>query len=78
MERLAAWSALAGPPGLPKEVIERWADMLAKLAHDPGWLAGNETLGSIPAIRSPVETERFVGEQYQLYEKLAIRLGLRS
>lgn len=78
MERLAAWSALAGPPGLPKEVIERWADTLAKLAHDPRWLAGNETLGSIPAIRSPVETERFVGEQYQLYEKLAIRLGLRS
>jgi tripartite-type tricarboxylate transporter receptor subunit TctC len=78
MERLAAWSALAGPPGLSKEVIERWADALAKLAHDPGWLAGNETLGSIPAIRSPVETERFVREQYQLYEKLAIRLGLRS
>jgi tripartite-type tricarboxylate transporter receptor subunit TctC len=77
MERLAAWSAIAGPPGLPKEVVERWADTLAKLAHDPRWLAGNETLGSIPAIRSPMETESFVREQYELYEKLAIRLGLR-
>lgn len=78
MERLAAWSALAGPPRLPKEVVERWADSLAKLARDPEWLARNERLGGVPAIRSPVETEAFVREQYQLYEQLALRLGLRS
>jgi tripartite-type tricarboxylate transporter receptor subunit TctC len=78
MERLAAWSALASPPRLPKEVIERWTDALAKLARDPDWLARNEKLGGIPAIRSPVETEAFVREQYQLYERLALRLGLRS
>ncbi|HET7598212.1 MAG TPA: tripartite tricarboxylate transporter substrate binding protein [Burkholderiales bacterium] len=78
MERFSAWSALAGPPGLRRSIVERWADTLAKLARDPQWLAGNATLGSIPAIRSPAATERFVREQYELYEKLAIRLGLRS
>jgi tripartite-type tricarboxylate transporter receptor subunit TctC len=78
MERLAAWSALASPPRLPKEVVERWTDALAKLARDPDWLARNEKLGGIPAIRSPAETEAFVREQYQLYERLALRLGLRS
>jgi tripartite-type tricarboxylate transporter receptor subunit TctC len=78
MESLAAWSALAGPPGLPSEVVERWSEALAKLAHDEAWLAGNEKLGGIPAIRSPAETERFVREQYALYEKLAERLGLRQ
>jgi tripartite-type tricarboxylate transporter receptor subunit TctC len=78
MERLAAWSALAGPPQLPRDVIERWRDVLAKLAHDPGWLAGNEKLGGIPAVRSPGETDKFVREQYQLYERLAERLGLRQ
>jgi tripartite-type tricarboxylate transporter receptor subunit TctC len=78
MERLAAWSALAGPPRLPKEVVQRWTDALAKLAREPDWLARNEKLGGIPAIRSPAETEAFVREQYQLYEQLALRLGLRS
>ena len=78
MERLAAWSALAGPPGLPKEVVERWSDALAKLARDPDWVARNVKLGGIPATRSPAETEAFVREQYELYERLALRVGLRS
>jgi putative tricarboxylic transport membrane protein len=77
MERLAAWSALAGLPQLPREVIERWSNVLAKLARDPGWLAGNEKLGGITAVRSPAATDKFVREQYQLYERLAERLGLR-
>ena len=63
MESLAAWSALAGPPQLPREVVQRWSDALAKLARDPGWLAGNEKLGGIPAMRSSAETDRFVREQ---------------
>jgi tripartite-type tricarboxylate transporter receptor subunit TctC len=78
MESLAAWSALAGPPGLPRDVVVRWTDVLAKLARDPAWLAGVEKLGAIPAVRSPAETDRFVREQYQLYERLAERLGLRQ
>ena len=78
MEKLAAWSALMGPPGLPKEVVERWSEALGKLARDPDWIAGNEKLGGVPAIRSAVDTERFVQEQYELYEKLAARLGIRE
>lgn len=78
MENLAAWSALAGPPKLPREVVERWSEALARLSRDEGWLAGNEKLGGIPAIRSPGDTETFVRAQYQLYENLAVRLGLRE
>jgi tripartite-type tricarboxylate transporter receptor subunit TctC len=78
MESLAAWSALAGPPGLPPEVAERWSAAMAHVARDPGWLAGNEKLGGIPSVRSPAETEKFVRAQYELYESLAERLGLRQ
>jgi tripartite-type tricarboxylate transporter receptor subunit TctC len=78
MERLAAWSALAGPPRLPRDVVERWTEVFAKLAHDAAWLAGVEKLGGIPAVRSPAETDRFVRDQYQLYDRLADRLGLRQ
>jgi tripartite-type tricarboxylate transporter receptor subunit TctC len=78
MERLAAWSALAGPPRLPREVIEVWTNILAKLSRDPAWLAGVDKLGGIPAVRSPAETDKFVRDQYQLYDGLAERLGLRQ
>jgi tripartite-type tricarboxylate transporter receptor subunit TctC len=78
MERLAAWSALAGPPRLPREVVALWTQAMAKLAFDPGWLAGVEKLGGIAAVRSPADTDAFVRDQYQLYEGLAMRLGLRQ
>lgn len=78
MERLAAWSALAGPARLPRDVAERWSSVLTQLAKDPAWLAGVAKLGGVPAIRSAAETEQFVREQYQLYEGLAQRLGLRQ
>jgi tripartite-type tricarboxylate transporter receptor subunit TctC len=76
MESLAAWSALAGPPGLPSEVVQRWSDAMTELARDPGWLAGNEKLGGIPAVRNPAETEKFVRAQAELYDRLSERLGL--
>lgn len=78
MEQFAAWSALAGPANLPHEVVARWADVFAKLAKDPAWLAGVDAMGGIPAVRSPAETTKFVRAQNDLYEKLAQRLGLRQ
>ncbi|MBI3375835.1 MAG: tripartite tricarboxylate transporter substrate binding protein [Betaproteobacteria bacterium] len=78
MEKITGWSALMGPPGLPREVTDKWAEVLAKIAQDPEWLAGNARLGGIPSIRSPSETETFVREQYELYERLAISIGIRQ
>jgi tripartite-type tricarboxylate transporter receptor subunit TctC len=63
---------------LPREVMARWSDVMAHLARDPGWRAGVEKLGGIPAVRSPAETDAFVRDQYQLYDSLAVRLGLRQ
>ena len=78
MEKIVGWTALMGPPGLPKEVVDRWVDAFAKLARDPDWQSGNAKLGGIAAIRSPAETEKFVREQYELYDKLVTTLGIRQ
>src|SRR5262245_4928230 len=75
MESLAAWSVLAGPRGMPREVIERWSQAMAQLSHDAGWLAGNEKLGGLPSVRSPKDTETFVRAQYDLYERLSTRIA---
>ncbi|HLX80550.1 MAG TPA: tripartite tricarboxylate transporter substrate binding protein [Burkholderiales bacterium] len=78
MEKIVGWTALMGPPGLPKEVVDRWADTFARLAKDPDWISGNAKLGGIAAIRSAAETEKFVREQYELYDRLVTALGIRQ
>ena len=78
MEHITGWSALYGPPGMPKELVERWVDVMQKLAKDADWLAGNAKIGGIPAVRSPADTEKFAREQYELYERLGTATGLRK
>jgi tripartite-type tricarboxylate transporter receptor subunit TctC len=78
MNAIVGWTALMGPPGLPREVVERWTAVFQQLARDPGWQQGNARLGGIAAIRSPAETERFVSEQFQLYDRLVGVLGIRQ
>ena len=78
MEKIVGWTALMGPPGLPKEVLDRWSAALASLAKDPEWLAAIAKIGGIPAIRSAAETEKYVREQYELYDRLIGALGIRQ
>lgn len=78
MEKIVGWTALMGPPGLPKEVVDRWVDVFARLAKDPDWQSGNARIGGIAAIRSKEDTERFVREQYELYDRLVTTLGIRQ
>jgi len=78
MEKIVGWTALMGPPGMPKELVDRWTVALAAVAKDPEWLAGIAKIGGIPAIRSPADTEKYVREQYELYDKLITALGIRQ
>lgn len=76
MEAIVGWSALYGPPKLPREIVARWGQVLEQVARDPQWIAGEEKIGSVPRILPPQATERFVGEQFKVYEQLARQLGL--
>ena len=78
MNKIVGWTALMGPPGLPKEVVDKWTDVFARLAKDADWQSGNARIGGVAAIRSPAETEKFVREQYELYDKLVTGLGIRQ
>jgi tripartite-type tricarboxylate transporter receptor subunit TctC len=78
MEKIVGWTALMGPPKMPGAIVSRWTQVFAQLAKDPDWLAGNARIGGVVAIRPPAETERFVREQYELYDKLVTALGIRQ
>jgi tripartite-type tricarboxylate transporter receptor subunit TctC len=78
LEQVMGWSGLYGPPGLPAEVVNKWQAVLKEVAKDPAWLRGNDTVGAIPAIRSPQDTEKFAREQFELYSKLGAQLNLKK
>jgi tripartite-type tricarboxylate transporter receptor subunit TctC len=78
MEKIVGWTALMGPGKLPSAIINRWSEVFARLAKDPDWQAGNARIGGVAAIRSPAETEQYVREQYELYDKLVTALGIRQ
>ena len=78
MNKIVGWTALMGPPGMPREVVDKWTEVFARLAKDAEWQQGNARIGGIAAIRSPAETEQFVREQYELYDKLITTLGIRQ
>jgi tripartite-type tricarboxylate transporter receptor subunit TctC len=78
MEKIVGWTALMGPPKLPKAIVDRWSGVFARLAKDPDWQAGNARIGGVAAIRSPAATEQYVREQYELYDKLVTALGIRQ
>jgi tripartite-type tricarboxylate transporter receptor subunit TctC len=78
LEAIVGWSALFGPPNLPREVVQKWGDTLKQVSTDAAWKAGNDKFGGIPHVLSPAETERFVGDQFRVYQGLAKQLGLEQ
>jgi tripartite-type tricarboxylate transporter receptor subunit TctC len=76
LERITGWSALYGPPGMDKELVAKWGEVLQKVARDPQWISSTEKIGSVPRILSPEQTAEFAREQFETYDRLAKSLGL--
>lgn len=77
LESVSGWSALFGPPNLPKEVVEKWAAVLAAAKDDADWTMQVKRRGSIPSILPPEDTKRFVEAQYKSYRSLSSQLSVK-
>ncbi|NYZ13923.1 tripartite tricarboxylate transporter substrate binding protein [Azospirillum sp. RWY-5-1] len=78
LERITGWSALYGPPNMDKAAVEQWSKVLTQVKNDKEWADTTRKLGSVPQVRSPQETEAFAKEQFETYDGLARKLGLRQ
>ena len=76
LEAIVGWSALYGPPGLPKSVVHKWTQVLQHVSHDKAWLKSERKLGSVPYIKSPKKTAKFVTTQHKTYHDLGKKLDL--
>ena len=79
LEKLTGWGALYGPASLPKEVLAKWNEVLAKVKNDPAWIDRVKKRAAIPAIdtMSKAEEHSFFKDQYEFYLSLAPNLGLK-
>ncbi len=76
LQAVVGWSGLWGPPGLSDEVVNKWVEVLAKIAEDKAWLKLTKGLGSIPYVQPPAETKAFVENQYLAFKTLTEKLGM--
>ena len=76
LDLAVGWSALYGPKGLPKEVVDKWVDVLQKIKKDKSWNKMPSRLGSIPSISSPAEMEKFAESQFKAMRAVAEKVGM--
>lgn len=77
LEVMVGWSALVGPPNMPKEVVDKWAATMAAIGKDPKWISGTEKIGGLPKPTTPAETAQFIQEQVAVYERLGKLLNIQ-
>lgn len=76
LERIIGWSALYGPPKMDRKLVALWGDTLKKVSTDTQWIGATEKIGSVPHIKSPEDTAKFVQEQYETYYRLGKSLDI--
>lgn len=76
LELAIGWSALYGPKGLPADVVAKWVYTLDKIKTDKSWNKMTTKLGSIPAISTPAEMEKFAESQFLAMRKVAEETGM--
>ena len=78
MNNLSSWSLLTGPQKLPELVVSRWKEALKHLSTDKDWLHDVTKRGSISALGTIKDNQRFIKSQYDLYEQLIRSLNLQK
>jgi tripartite-type tricarboxylate transporter receptor subunit TctC len=61
---------------MSKEQVAFWGKVLTQVAKDADWIRATEKIGSVPRILSAAETERFVREQVETYERIGKSAGI--
>lgn len=70
------WRGVIGPKGLPKEVVDKWAEAIRKTQETKAWQKLVGKLGDIPTYMGPEEFKAFIDESFDKYRKMASKLGI--
>ena len=71
-----SWTGLAGPPNLPKPIVDRLNAELRKALAVPDVKSKLEAMGGDPRATTPDEMKALVQRQYDTWKKLAVEANL--
>ena len=71
-----SWTGLAGPPNLPKPIVDRLNAELRKALAVPDVKSKLEAMGGDPRATTPDEMKTLVQRQYDTWKKLAVEANL--
>ena len=71
-----SWTGLAGPPNLPKPIVDRLNAELRKALAVPEVKSKLEAMGGDPRATTPDEMKTLVQRQYDTWKKLAVEANL--
>ncbi len=75
---MASWTVLAGPAGMPADIVEALGSAAAKAIADPAVRNRLETTGTLPELNStPAATREFLDRQFEMYQRVVQQIGLR-
>ncbi len=70
------YRAFAGPPGLPKKIVNFWAQIGKKVSENPRFKKDMKKIGQPPAFRGPKEANklinRMIGRMQELVDKFKL------
>jgi tripartite-type tricarboxylate transporter receptor subunit TctC len=75
---ILSWNGFAGPPGLPDDVVKKWADGLKEASQDPDVMKQVEGVGADIAYLPPTEFKQRWGNEYNLADKIFTAAGLKQ
>lgn len=71
-----SWTGLAGPPNLPKPIVERLNSELRRAIAVPEVKSRLESMGGDPRATTPEEMKALVSKQYETWKRLAKEANL--
>jgi hypothetical protein len=69
---------IAGPPGLPEDVVGYWADVCEQVTQDEAFVAEMANVGAPVEYKGPQDTTEAIGEMVGAMERLAEQYDLRQ
>lgn len=75
---VAGWHGVSGPPGLPKNVVDYWVNLLREANQDPVFREMLEKVHKVPVFLGPAEMKAFADKEYENYLDVARKLGWRK
>ena len=71
-----SWTGLAGPPHMPKPIVDRLNAEVRKALAAPDVKQRLEAMGGDPRATTPEEMKALVSRQYETWKKLAVEANL--